>query len=150
RDPAAYERRMAEQDKAKARTTSSEVGYCKPPEHSRWIPGQSGNRLGRPAGSHNLRTLVQRIFAAKIRIRLGDTIRTVTRLEAAVLASLNNAMKGDHRAIREVLSIATSLGLMDDQPQKLVLGNLSSFTNDELIEFRSLLIKAGPKTVPSK
>jgi len=94
--------------------------------------------------------LVQRIFAAKIRIRLGDTIRTVTRLEAAVLASLNNAMKGDHRAIREVLSIATSLGLMDDQPQKLVLGNLSSFTNDELIEFRSLLIKAGPKTVPSK
>lgn len=33
--------------------TQYEVGYCKPPEHTRWKPGQSGNPRGRPKGAKN-------------------------------------------------------------------------------------------------
>lgn len=149
RDPTAYGRRMAEKHKAKHEKGSG-VGYCQPPKHSQWKPGQSGNPLGRRVGSANLKTLVQRVFSGTIKIRSGDTVRKVTRLEATMLAGLNNAMKGDHRAIREVLAIAKSLGVMDDHPQKLVLGDLSDFTTQELLDLSSLLRKAGARTVPSK
>ena len=37
-----------------------EVGYGKPPRHSQFIKGQSGNRRGRPAGAKNLKTLLNR------------------------------------------------------------------------------------------
>ena len=39
-----------------------EVGYARPPLHSRFRPGQSGNPAGRRKGAHNLGTDVQRIL----------------------------------------------------------------------------------------
>ena len=39
------------------------VGYGRPPEATRFKPGQSGNPKGRPKGSKNLRTL----FAEELR-----------------------------------------------------------------------------------
>ena len=35
-----------------------EVGYGKPPKHTQFKPGQSGNRKGRPRGQRNFRTVV--------------------------------------------------------------------------------------------
>ena len=35
-----------------------EVGYCRPPVHSRFQPGASGNPSGRPKGAQNFRTLL--------------------------------------------------------------------------------------------
>ena len=36
------------------------VGYGKPPRHSRFEPGQSGNPRGRPPGSKNLSSLLKK------------------------------------------------------------------------------------------
>lgn len=33
-----------------------QVGYGKPPKHSRWKKGQSGNPRGRPKGTRGLKT----------------------------------------------------------------------------------------------
>jgi hypothetical protein len=34
------------------------VGYGKPPPHSRFVKGQSGNPRGRPPGAKNMKTLL--------------------------------------------------------------------------------------------
>ena len=36
------------------------VGYCKPPKHSRFKPGQSGNPLGRPRKNRSIETMIKR------------------------------------------------------------------------------------------
>ena len=36
-----------------------QVGYCRPPLHSRFKPGQSGNPKGRPRQSRNMRTIAR-------------------------------------------------------------------------------------------
>jgi len=148
RNPAAFAKQV--QETARIQSVKRKgVGYGRPPTDSWFKPGQSGNPLGRPKGSKNLRNSVERIFTNKITIREGGKVRKVTRLEAVLLTNLNQALKGDQRAIRAVHVISTALGLMEERPQRLEVGDLSSFTMEELEEFRRLLKKASAKVVPT-
>jgi hypothetical protein len=140
--PAAYAKRAKQTDPKQASKQRNGVGYGSPPVYRQFKPGRSGNPKGRPPGSRNLRSAVEKIFTDKI------TIRKVTRLEAVLLTNLNQALKGDQKAIRAVHATSTALGLMDVRPQQLELGELSSFTNAELEELRRLLKKASAKVVP--
>ena len=38
------------------------VGKCKPPIHTQWPPGQSGNPSGRPKGRRNLKTELKELL----------------------------------------------------------------------------------------
>lgn len=44
------------------------VGYGKPPLHSRFQPGQSGNPRGRPNGTKNLKTDLAEELAERVQI----------------------------------------------------------------------------------
>lgn len=80
------------------------VGYGKPPVHSQFKPGQSGNPKGRPAGSKNRfltkgteNALVQRVdkfLSAEITIKENGKTRKVSHIEASLKATLANALKG--------------------------------------------------------
>jgi hypothetical protein len=43
-----------------------EIGYGKPPKNTRFKPGVSGSRHGRPKGSKNTETLLKQELAATI------------------------------------------------------------------------------------
>ena len=43
-----------------------EVGYGKPPRHTRFKKGQSGNPRGRPSGSKNLKTLLNEALNERV------------------------------------------------------------------------------------
>jgi uncharacterized protein DUF5681 len=45
------------------------VGYGQPPLESRFKPGTSGNAMGRPKGSKNLKTLIREAMTANISIQ---------------------------------------------------------------------------------
>jgi Family of unknown function (DUF5681) len=79
------------------------VGYQKPPRHSQFAKGQSGNPRGRPKGSQNVSAVLQRAARQRVRVTSNGVSRFVTKLEAAVTQLLNQAASGDPRAIRELL-----------------------------------------------
>jgi len=58
------------------------VGYCRPPLHSRFKPGQSGNPSGRVKGSKNLKTLFHQILNEHIPLIDGTDSKKVTKAEA--------------------------------------------------------------------
>ena len=76
------------------------VGYCKPPRHSRFKKGQSGNPGGRPAGSKNLKTLVTQALDEYTVITEDGRHRKITKREAIAIEIVNRAATADFRAIK--------------------------------------------------
>ncbi|MGE0723515.1 MAG: DUF5681 domain-containing protein [Alphaproteobacteria bacterium] len=81
------------------------VGYRRPPIHSRFKPGRSGNPKGRPKGSKNLRTLVTQELDQKIAVRTEQGTRKVTKREAIGMRLAHKAMEGDPRAIATIIAL---------------------------------------------
>ena len=76
-----------------------EVGYGKPPRHTRFRPGQSGNPLGRPKGTRNLATDLSEELREKIIVTEGGKTRETTKQRAIIKTAVARALKGDIRAI---------------------------------------------------
>ena len=94
---------------ARPERAAYEVGYGKPPEHSRFRPGQSGNPKGRPRGAKNRRPALHEERMKEIildeayrTIRVNDSARRITvPMAQAIIRSLAvNAAKGNQRAQR--------------------------------------------------
>jgi hypothetical protein len=84
------------------------VGYCRPPEHTRFKKGVSGNPRGRPKGSLNLATILERTLREKVVINENGQRETVTKMEAATKQIVNKAASGELRAIRLVVELLAS------------------------------------------
>ncbi len=82
------------------------VGYGKPPRHSRFRPGQSGNPCGRPKGALGLKATARKVLRQTVTVREGEVVRRVTRLEAVLLSLIARAGKGDAKAIAMVLELS--------------------------------------------
>jgi hypothetical protein len=82
------------------------VGYGRPPKHTQFKKGQSGNPRGRPRGVAPDLTLSQQPFLAavlrasqeKVRVREGGQPVEMTLREAIIKATSASALKGDPRA----------------------------------------------------
>jgi hypothetical protein len=78
---------MADQD-----DKDYEVGYGKPPKHTQFQPGQSGNPAGRPPKSRNLKRLVDEVLDEKIELTENGLAQTMSKREDFVPpASVNGA-----------------------------------------------------------
>ena len=84
---------------------SYEVGYGRPPKGGQFRQGQSGNAKGRPKGSRNLATIVQKEGRQLVRVNGPRGSRLICKVEAAVMQLGNKAVQGDTRAIGEYLSL---------------------------------------------
>jgi len=77
------------------------VGYGRPPLHTRWKKGQSGDpRKRKPGRPETTVALIDRLLIAKISITFNSEPRIVTTLEAIVLTALQKMAAGDMRAAR--------------------------------------------------
>ena len=87
------------------------VGYGKPPTHSRYQPGQSGNPKGRPKGALNLAGALNRALREKVTIVEQGRSRQITKLDAAVKGLVNRAVKGDAKAMQQMLGLSPLVGM---------------------------------------
>lgn len=81
------------------------VGYGRPPQASRFKPGQSGNPNGRPKGTKNLATDLAEELGETIRIREGERQLKVSKQRAMLKALVAKALKGDARAASLLIAL---------------------------------------------
>ncbi|MEP9390526.1 DUF5681 domain-containing protein [Mesorhizobium sp. KR9-304] len=100
-----------------------EVGYGKPPLHSRFKLGQSGNPRGRPKGTKNLKTDLAEELAERVQVTENGRLLKISKQRLMLKALTTKAIKGDANAAKIVLNlIAQTIGLSQQDEAKTVLG----------------------------
>lgn len=80
------------------------VGYGRPPKHTRFKKGVSGNPKGRPAGTHNLASDLAAELGESVPIREDGRTRRISKQRALVKALVVKALHGDMRAAGTLLT----------------------------------------------
>ena len=79
------------------------VGYGKPPRHSQFKKGQSGNPRGRPKGAKNAATILNEALNERVTVTEGGKRKAITKRKAAFKQLVNRAVSGDPRHMRMLL-----------------------------------------------
>jgi hypothetical protein len=85
-----------------------DIGYGKPPKHTQFIKGRSGNARGRPTGTLNLASVLERTLREKVVINENGSRKTITKLQAAITQLVNKAASGDGHAVRYLCQLVIS------------------------------------------
>jgi hypothetical protein len=88
-----------------SRPTDYEVGYARPPREKRFTPGKSGNPKGRPKGSRSVGAILQGVIRQKITVNENGKTRQLSALEVMFRRLVNDAMRGDPKAMKLLLSL---------------------------------------------
>jgi hypothetical protein len=130
---------------------SYEVGYQKPPKHTQYPKGTSGNPKGRRKGSHSLRRLIYEYAEESLTLTMGQGSISVSALQAASKKFWEAMLKkGDIRFFKEYFSIeaemeakiaqreAWKLNPLIEMQRKLFLilsGKAEGMTEEEIEEY---------------
>ena len=89
--------------------SDDEVGYKKPPKHSQFQKGQSGNPKGRPKGTKNLKTDLLEEMGEQVLVREGERSIKVSKQRAMIKRLAEKALRGDTRAISVIVNLLLRL-----------------------------------------
>lgn len=115
-----------------------EVGYCKPPKHSRWKKGQSGNPRGRPKGSRGLKTDLHAELVSRMEIQMNGKRVSGTKQQLMLKTLTARAAAGDVRAIKALIDLVMQVfGPEDRDSDRKMLSAQDSQILDELLGRRT-------------
>jgi hypothetical protein len=107
------------------------IGYGKPPKHSRYKKGESGNPGGRPRGSKNRKNIVMKIMMETAIYREGEKRKEATKLELLLRVVKTKAAKGDMIALDLYEHLLGRSAIEEEQPQRAVLITARKMTIEE-------------------
>jgi hypothetical protein len=81
------------------------VGYKRPPQHTQFKPGQSGNPRGRPKQKKSLAELLQEILFRTVILKENGEPRRMMLIEVIANDLIHKAARGDAKARRDLLEI---------------------------------------------
>jgi hypothetical protein len=117
---------------------TTKVGYCNPPERTRFKKGQSGNPQGRPKGALNMATVLERTLRERVVINENGKRKTITKLEAAFKQLSNKAASGELKALQLLSALVRSAEdrtvqatiskpAFEEDDEKVIVGILERF-----------------------
>jgi len=127
-----------------AKSADYSIGYKKPPKHSRFKPGQSGNPKGRPKGARSLQTIVRELMTQKVPIRTAQGIKKMTHMEALMHKALEQGYAGNLRALTSIIQLYAQSVPNEEAPP------LESFDADQSALINQMLSEAGFDGEPVK
>lgn len=156
--------------KKKPPSSYYKVGYGKPPKHTQFKKGQSGNGKGRPKGAVNqvtdnsLYAVLDREASRIVSVTNGDQQLTMTMANLVIKTLTQSAAKGNTRAMAmflEHLRILDEKGLAEQarlakQREEEVNAILDSMSDEHLEEFlrlsrrRDEIIEAHRESLPPR
>jgi|GEM_PF-83697 len=121
------------------------VGYRKPPAHSRFEKGVSGNPSGRPKGTLNLPSVLQKTLRERVVINENGRRTIITKLEAFVKQLVNKAASGDLRAVSQLVGITLTVeqSAAEEMPPNEVLNALDTKVMFKILERYHQSMKEG-------
>lgn len=108
---------------SKTKFSDYEVGFGKPPVGTRFQKGKSGNPQGRPKGTLNMATVLERTLRERVVINENGRRKTITKLEAAIKQLTNKAASGELKALQLLAALVRSA---EEGPMKAVVPNSTS------------------------
>lgn len=82
-----------------------QIGYGKPPLHTRFQKGRSGNPNGRPRGRKNMSTLLSNALNGRVVVVENGRRKKITKREAIVTQLVNKSAAADLKATQIVLAM---------------------------------------------
>lgn len=111
-----------------------EVGYRRPPRHTQFRPGRSGNPRGRPRGSRGLKTDLHAELESKLTIQINGQPFTGTKQQLMLKALATRAAAGDVKAASIVLPLILQvLGIEDRGTDRQQLSAQDQALLDQLL-----------------
>jgi replication-associated recombination protein RarA len=116
---------------------SYDIGYRRPPPSGQFKKGASGNPKGRPKGSKNFVTLLEKELAQKIVVNENGKKKSITRLQAMVKRMVAGALQGDQKSLLTLLEVLRRSGQMQPPETGDLLPDNYSAILDAYVETRS-------------
>ena len=108
-----------------------ETGYGKPPKHSRFKPGQSGNPKGRKKGKRGLKTELAAALDMVVTAKMNGQTRKATTLSHAMTALALKATGGDLKAFKLLVDLTLQIFGYEDRGEA---GSALSKTDEALLD----------------
>ena len=128
------------------------VGYRKPPVHSRFKPGQTGNRKGRPKGARSLKSLIQHALEEKVAVKTNGKSDKATKRQVIATQIVNQAVRGDTKATKFVMDLEEPVTAAEgaDGDSVEVLGATIKDADLQVLEHALQRIQRGASDQPSQ
>lgn len=97
------------------------VGYGRPPEVTRFKPGQSGNPKGRPKGARNFQTEIEAELNARVEVTENGRRKKVSKRTVVAKQLVNNGAQGDPKAIGLLLQNERQAEAAKQAPQAMAI-----------------------------
>jgi hypothetical protein len=89
------------------------VGYGRPPKHTRFKKGQSGNPKGRPKGRKNWATIIDETLNRKVMVRVGGKTKRMTASQCIIEKTIQQAIKGSVPHLVQVIRMVKDSGTFE-------------------------------------